>query len=315
MPFLKLSKLQRHRISLFFICFAMAVAGWLFFALSNKYNYHVETVLHYTKLPQNKAFHPLQQDTVTLQIEGSGWQLLFSKLRIKPKSIDVNLKELGKRNFITFTDQLKELNLQFTSSQKVVSVQPDTLYFDFLERSIRKIPVKLIYHIGFKGQYDICDKIQMLPEYLMLTGPIEDLDSIKYWETDTLKLMGVDHTINTKVLLKSASKPNINIYPTVISVKIPVDEFTEKEVEVPVTIQNNRNFEEVKLLPEKVKITFMVSLRKYAKIDARSFKATVDLQNGKLKNYNQLPVILAKFPEFCKIIKVEPQNVDFIISK
>lgn len=315
MPLIKLSKVERRRLSLFFFCLVFAVGAWLFFALSNRYVYEARTLVKYSNFPQNKAFHPLQSDTVNLQVEGTGWQLIFSKLRIKPQSVTVNLKDLTKRNYVIFSDQLSLVNRQFESDQKVISVQPDTLYFDFSTRSVKKVPVRVVKNILFKNQYDISDKIQLTPEYVTVSGPFDDLVQIDVWETEKLNLEKVNGTISANIPLKRPSKANISIYPSVIEVKIPVDEFTEMSMDVPVKILNNKTYRDIKVLPNSVKITFMAALSNFPKIERNSFEATVNLANWAEKGYPQLPVKLSRFPDYCKIIRIEPQAIDFLILK
>lgn len=315
MPLIKFSKLERRRISLFLVCLTFAVGAWLFFALSNKYVYPVRTLVKYVNFPQNKAFNSLQSDTVKLQVEGTGWQLLFSKLRINPQSVDINLKELNKQAFISLSDQLGYINQQFASTQKVVYVQPDTLYFDFSSRAVKKIPIRLVQKIRFLNQYDISDTVRISPPYVTVTGPLEELALIDIWNTDTLKLSDVNGNISSKISLQRPRKANINIYPSIVDVRLLVDEFTEKSIEIPITILNNKDFNKVKLLPDKVKITFTTALNNYAEIDRSYFEVNVDLNNWKKKGYKQLPVKISRFPDFCKLVKIEPQNVDFIIQK
>lgn len=315
MPLIKLSKLERRRLSMFFFCLIFAIGAWLFFALSNRYVYEAGTVVKYANFPQNKAFHPLQSDTLKLQVEGTGWQLLFSKLRINPQSVTVNLKDLSKRNFVTLSEQLTAINRQLESDQKVISIQPDTLYFDFSTRSVKKVPVKVVKEIVFKHQYDISDKIQMIPEYVTVSGPFDDLIRIDVWETEKLKLQDISGTISANIPLKKPDGANITIYPSVIDVKIPVDEFTEMTIDVPVKVLNNKKYQDIKLLPDRVKITYMAALSNYPKIARNSFEATVNLAGWTEKDYTQLPVKLGKFPDYCKIVRIEPQAIDFLILK
>ncbi len=315
MPLIKFSQSERRRLSLFFICLALALGAWLFFALSNSYIYQGRTLVRFVNFPQNKAFHSLQSDTVKLQIEGTGWQLLFSRLRISPRSIDIDLKDLNKQTFVSLSDQLGYINRQFSSTQKIVYIMPDTLYFDFSSRAIKKVPLKLISNIQFIKQYGVADSVQMTPSYVTITGPKEDLAKINFWNTDLLNLKDVAGNISSKIALQRPVKANINIYPAMAEVKIPVDEFTEKSIEIPIKVLNNRSFHDVKLLPEKVKITFMTALSNYSTTDREYFEATVNLNNWTEKGYKQLPVKLTRFPDYCKLIRVEPQNVDFIIQK
>ncbi len=315
MPLIKFSQTERRRISMFFICLAFALGAWLFFALSNSYVYQTSTVVRFVNFPENKAFHSLQSDTVKLQIEGTGWQLLFSRLRIKPQSIDIDLKDLNKKTFVNLSDQLGYINQQFSSTQKIVYVQPDTLYFDFSSRAVKKVPVELVSDIRFASQYAVSDSIKISPSYVTVTGPRDDLAKIRVWKTDSLNLKNVSGNISSRISLKRPSLANINIYPSIAEVKVPIDEFTEKTVEVSIKVRNNRGYNDVKLLPEKVKITFMTALNNYSKIDRDFFEATVNLDNWTERSYKQLPIKLTKFPQFCKLVRIEPQTVDFIIQK
>jgi YbbR domain-containing protein len=153
------------------------------------------------------------------------------------------------------------------------------------------------------------------PAYVTITGPKADLAKIQSWKTDTLSVKNVGGVINTRIQFKRPSLANINIYPSYTEVKVPVEEFTEKTIEIPITVLNNKNYRDINFLPEKVKITFMTAIGNYSRIDRDYFEASVDLDNWTLKSYKQLPVMLTRFPDFCKLVRVEPQVVDFIIQK
>lgn len=313
MPFIKLNKTERRKVAVFFSCLAISVLAWLFFALSNQYEYNIKTVVDYTNLPQNKAFHPLQSDTVTLQIEGTGWELLFSKMNLIPQTIKVNLKALASRNYITFSEQLKSINRSLPPQQRIISVLPDTLYFDFSSRSVKKVPVVLLYQIKFDRGFNISDSVAITPSYVTVTGPKEDIVNIERWDTDTLHAKQTKTAINTRITLRQPSK-NITIYPSTVDVQVPVSEFTEKSFDLPIAVINNGKNAGVKLLPSKVRVTFLVSLNDYAGITRDDFAAIVDLDNWSKRNYKELPVVLKESPPFCKILKMEPDMVDFIIE-
>ena len=63
----------------------------------------------------------------------------------------------------------------------------------------------------------------------------------------------------------------MSIYPKSVQVTVPVDEFTEKTLLIPVKLINNHNYDDVKIFPLKVKITVMVSLTRYAETDEDFF--------------------------------------------
>jgi YbbR domain-containing protein len=315
MPFIKLTKIERKRILVLITCLLIAIAAWLFMALNNKYPYTVKTVLKYNNIPQKKAFHPLQSDTVDLQVEGTGWQLLFSRLRIQPQSIAISLEKLNNRNFILFSEQLYNVNNQLETSQKIISVKPDTLYFDFSEKTIKKVPVRLVSELNFVKQYGVSNPIEINPDYVTISGPEQELDKIKEWKTDSLKLDDIQYTTKNMVGMMQSKLKNVSIFPASVEVKVPVDEFTEKILEVPLKVVNNQEYYNVKLYPRKVKITFLVALSKYSQVNEDFIEAVVDLNDWKKLNHNRLRVKVIRFPDFCKLLQIQPGKVDFIIEK
>lgn len=315
MPFIKLTRLEQKRFGAILICVLCAVGAWLFLALNKKYPYTVQTELLYKDEPQGKAFKALQPDTVDLKVEGTGWQLLFARLRIKPPSITVSLQKLNSRSYVVFSEQLEQVNRQLETSQRVISIKPDTLYFDFSRRTNKRVPLKLISKLTFAPQYGISKEIKLTPSYVNISGPHEELEKIHVWHTDSLKLSDIKSSVDHRVTILKNAISNVSIYPSSVGVKIPVDEFTEKTIEVPLSMLNNREYYDIKLYPKKVKVTLLVALSNYNKADEDLLKAAVDLNEWKVLGHHKLSIKITKMPEFSKLVSIVPNNVDFIIEK
>lgn len=302
-------------MTVFFTCLIAAVITWLVIALSGKYKYKVETRLNYVGAPETRAYHPLQDDSVSLEIEGTGWQLLFYRLRINPDYIDVNLSELRNKNYILFSNQLPLLNRQLESNQRVMSVSPDTLFFDFSKRVVKKVPVKLIKNLSFERNFDISGPIRLTPNRVVVNGATEDVRKILEWPTLNVQAKALRSDYTTKISLNTKDfGNNIDVYPSTIKVEIPIERFTEKVLEVPINVMNAQAHD-VKLVPDKVKITFLVGLSNYPKAERDSILPTVNMTDWADKNVQQLPVRFARFPKYTKILRVEPQVVDFYINR
>lgn len=313
MPVILLNRIEKRKVSVFLSCLLIAVFSWLFFALSNNYVYEVDSKLNFINPPLNKAYHPLQDDTVTLQVRGTGWQLLFSKLNLKSQIVDISLQSLSSSHYVVISKQLNNINLQFESNQKVISVSPDTLFFDFTKRITKRVPIKLLSKLTFAKAYGVSGPVKLEPATVVITGAAEDLKEIKFWQTDTLLMENISSTITTKIGFQKGLKNNVNVYPNAIKVEIPVDEFTEKTIEVPVEVENNPG-REIKIIPEKARITLLTALSNYSGIERESIKVSVDYDDWAKHNYLQLPVRITKFPPFSKLVKIDPQIVDFIIK-
>ena len=313
MPVVKLNRIERRRLTVFFSSLLIAIFGWLFFTLSNRYPYSLNVRVNYIDPPFHKAFHSLNDDSVTLHIEGTGWQLLFSKLKTESSVVNVSLKSLNHGSFVLLTDQSHSLDRQLAGGQKFISASPDTLFFDFSKRITKKVPVKLLYRISFNQGFGISGPIEFSPDSVLLSGAEEDLKSIHSWETEIYSKSQIAADINTKVTMKAAGD-NMEILPQQVRIKVPVDVFTEKVLDLPIKLLNSQG-EDVRLLPERVRVTLLTSLKGYPRIERDSFLATVNLDNWRRYQYPQLPVLFQKFPSFTKLIKIEPQTVDFIVQK
>lgn len=311
----KLNKIQRRKITIFLRCIIISFLAWLLIAISNKYTFTVRAGIEFVNIPEKRAFHSLQSDTVSVKVKMSGWDVLLSRLNPDTANIQVDLSSLSSRNFIVFSNQIGFINRQFPSDKQVLTVSPDTLYFDFSKQTQRKIPVRVPTALSFKKQYDIIGETRTNPSHITITGPLEDIANIEYLETDSITGKNVHTDIRTIANINKKQRTNITIYPTFTEVVIPVGEVTEKIIEVPIKIENANRYTSVRIVPTKAVLTAMISLKDYAKFSASDFEVVVDMEGWEKNNTKSLPVIVTKVPDFVKIVKVEPQNIDFFVRK
>jgi len=314
MAIVKLSASERRRLSAFFTCLVLAALAWLFTNLSNPYTFTVKRVITYKNTPQRRAFHSLQSDTVSVTVNGTGWQMLFSKLNDDSKALNVDLRPLESNNYVALSSQIKQVSIN-KDVHDVVSFNPDTLYFDFLNRTVKRVPIKLVSDIKYQKQFAQLNNAIIKPAYVTLDGPSNRIDKITEWQTDSLTADKVNETIRTKLDLQPPNEGNITVYPKAVDIIVPVDEYTEKTLQIPVKLLNNSDYYNVKVFPEKVKVTFLTSLKRYTEIDENFFEADADLNLWKNQGYNTLPVNLIRMPPFCRIISIDPPNIDFIVKK
>jgi len=293
----------------------ISLMAWMLIAISNKYTFVVKSSIEYVNIPEEKAFHPLQSDTVHVSLKMSGWNVLLAKMKPSVTKVQVDLSTLANRSFIVFSNQLGFINRQFPTERQVVRISPDTLYFDFSRQTQRKVEVRVPTNISFKRQYGVIGETQTNPKHVTVTGPYEDVGNIDFLETDTVYGTEVHTDIRTVANVNRKQRTNITIHPAVAEVTIPVGELTEKQIEVPLHVLHSSQYTSVRIIPSKVTITALVSLKDYAKWTARDFEAIVDLDNWTKNQVKSLPVRLIKFPEFCEIVRIEPQNIDFFVRK
>ncbi|HVV55354.1 MAG TPA: YbbR-like domain-containing protein [Mucilaginibacter sp.] len=315
MALIKLSASERRRVSAFFTCLVLAILAWIVTTLSNPVKFGVKVILNYRNIPQKRAFHPLQSDTITDTLLGTGWEMLFSKMNDENRHINIDLRSLDNKNYVVLSSQLRQINERKDFDKQIVAFSPDTLFFDFTDRAIKKVPVSLVADIKYQHQFAQSGDVSIRPAQITVSGPEKTINDIKSWSTDSLLLDSVDETVRVTQSLQPPTEGNISIYPRSVRITVPVDEYTEKAIEIPIKIINNYNYYNVKIFPQKVKVTFTTSLSRYPEMNEDFFEATVDLDLWRNHHYTTLPVELTRVPAYCRIVKIEPRNVDFIIRK
>jgi YbbR domain-containing protein len=315
MAIIKLSATERRRASAFITCLVLALCAWIVVTLSTTYNYNVREILAFKNAPLKRAFHSLQSDTVSVTVKGSGWQMLLSKINEQNHIIKVDLSKLDSEAYVVLSAQLAEINSEKALDNQITAITPDTLYFDFTNRSVRRVPVQLVKSVKYQQQYTQSGDVIIKPAYVTISGPSNRIDKIKYWRTDSLSLKNIGENVSTQINLEASAEGNISIYPKTVQVNIPVDEFTEKTLELPVKLVGNVDFFNVKVFPQKVKVTITTSLNRYTELDEDLFEAQADLNLWRVYGYNTLPVKVTRLPAYCKIVNVEPRNIDFIVKK
>jgi hypothetical protein len=105
MALIKLSAIERRRLSAFITCLVLAFFAWIVTILSNQRPYIVKEALDFRNTPQRRAFHSLQPDTVNATVNGTGWDLLFSKMNSGIKSVSVDLQSLENKSFIVLSSR------------------------------------------------------------------------------------------------------------------------------------------------------------------------------------------------------------------
>jgi YbbR domain-containing protein len=314
MAIVKLSAIERRRLSVFITCLALAAVAWVIVSLSDANDYHIKEVLTFKNAPQKRAFRSLQSDTVDVTMKGTGWQMLFSKMTLDSKPVIIDLHTLENKNFVVLNNQLKQINAERDSNSWIYSFNPDTIYFDFTNRMVKKVKVKLMLAISYQQRFSLSGNINIKPAYITLSGPANRIQDITEWPTDSLKLKDINEDYTTRLNLRPVNDGALVIYPKTVQVGIPVDEFTEKTLEIPIKLAN-QHYDNVKIFPQKIKITFTVALSKYATTNEDDFEATADLDLWRQRGYSSLPVKLSKVPAFCKMVSIEPKNIDFIVKK
>lgn len=310
---------RRLMIFLFFV--VLSTIFWFLNQLEDEYVSEITLPVLYTNFPNNKILVNDLPDHLDLKVRAHGYKLLEYKISNKflPFSINVNTLTLrihSKSSYAKFfsrtallSDKIEE---QLSSELEILSITPDTLYFEFADRIFKKVPVVSNLDIVPATQHMVRGKVQFIPDSITISGADPIVDTIQRVYTKKEKLADLRKNYSDDVKLEKID--NIDFSDDEVEVNINIDKFTEGTKKLTLQVVNVPDSLIIKTFPKEVTVTYFVALSDYEKVLPQLFKAVVDYNQVKSQD-NKLKIEIENAPDYIQSLRYNPKSVEYIIEK
>jgi len=309
---------SHSRLIVFLVCLVISILMWLFIELMKNYTAEIKYSITFTHVPKDLILTNSGDSTINIGMNAQGFELLAAKYAQRNKRLEIDLSTLkihpsedGYAAYLSSTSVMKQLENQIRFENEITFIKPDTLFFHFSDIFRKKVPVILNIDYSLNGQYDITDSINFSPQFVTVSSIKSIIDTLSFIKTQRVELTRLDSAVKLQVALFKGPKANLMKYSNdSVTVKLTVEKVTEASYTVPVSIEGNG--ENIKIFPDKVDIVCRVPLSQYAHIGKSDFAAQVELTSSSNKE-KKLKVNLIKTPEKIRVIKIIPEEVEYII--
>jgi hypothetical protein len=306
------------RLIVFLVCVVISVLMWLFIELMKDYTDEINYTITFSNVPQDLILTNSGDSVIRIGMNAQGFELLAAKYAQKQRSLTIDLSTLkirptdeGYTAYLPSASIMEQLGSQIRFPKEITYIKPDTLFFRFSEIFRKQVPVKPDVTYTLSGQFDITDSIRFNPLYVTVSSIKSIIDTLSFIKTQKLRLSELDSTVNVKVALFKGPQAGLMKFSIdSVTVKIAVEQVTEAGYTVPVAIKSNG--ENVKIFPDKVEVVCRVPLSVYPHIAASDFSTQVEYQPA-LVSEKKLRVDLIKSPERIRVVKIIPEEVEYII--
>lgn len=306
-----------ERASIFFFCIAISTFFWFLSSLAEQYTTDLNVPLNYTNYNKGFILVETPPEAISVIVTGSGFDLLGEQMSLNRKPISIDLSKITSNEYGNFGISTNSLRNQVLNSidkdLKFERIANDSLLFKTDIRVSKQLKIKTNLDVSYESSYNLNGDVSIEPRQILVSGPKEQMDSLEFITTDISIDRDLDDTLVVyKKLSESGQYQSITFDPDSIKVIIPVEKFTEKIFELEVTVKAKRD--KVITFPNTVKAIFLVPLNNYELLEAEDLKAEVyyDLGSEELK---KLPVRIKNIPSFAKLLRTEPEKVEFIINQ
>ena len=298
-------------------CFFVFVAFcfWLLQTMNDVYQADFKIPVRLKNVPKEVVMTSELPKEIRVHVEDRGTVLLNYMLgrTFFPVSFDIqDYKDNGFHVSIPVSEVTKKVSAQLASTTKLLSVRPNVLEFIYTQGKAKKVPVAAKGRMMAGHQYYISD-ILLSPDSVMVYAPDSVLDFITTAYTQPVDIENITDTVSRHVHLQTVKGAKFT--PSSADVKIYVDMYSEKTVEVPVTGVNFPAGKILRTFPSRVQVTFQVGLKHFKQITSEDFFIGVSYEDVVNARDNKIHLSLRRVPEFASHVRIVPEEVDYLIEQ
>lgn len=313
----------RKKFSVFLLCLIISVFMWLFIKLTRDYTVDFRFAIEYRHYPKNLVLTEAPDSVLAVGVNSKGFELILARYLHGSRHLTVDFNEFrirhnqgGYYTHIVTAQLMPQIGKQLPSSRSIEYVSPDTLTLHFTNAARKKVPVLLRLNTNFRKQYQLYDRVEVKPDSVFVTASREVLDTLRYIETKNITKKNLDENQRFSLPLVLPLKPGqMRVSSDTVEVFIPVEKYTEATISVPILPKQTSSKFVLKTFPDKCTITCLVPLRDFRSVDADLFSVSVVFDPENIQGTNKLKLELAKSPARVKVLKIVPEEVEFIILK
>lgn len=308
---------NNKKVRVFIIFLLLSLFFWLLIKLSSQYIGTTKVSIVYKDLPKNKLLQTETMTELTIRTKSVGFNLLRNKLR--NKKLNVSLKKIQRKKgniYYYLTDELIPILKEEFAKSDVISVKPDTLFFDFGKSISKKLKVILDLDVKYTLGHNLSGELKVEPEFITVTGPEDQIDTMLNIYTKKEVLNNVNEKIDIIIpVVKNSSLKKIRYSHDEIHIIGLVEKFTERTLSTNFNIINVPSGYKITTYPKDIELVFQLGLSDFNRISNSDFKIICDFEESTRNGFNYLiPKVKAK-PDFVKEVKIIPNTIEFLIEK
>lgn len=307
---------DRWKEVLVFFFFALLAFGfWLLQSLQQEYEIELVFPVKYKNVPADIAFNAPEVETITAKVKDKGSVLLNYTFGRSFAPIEVNMKNTKEKNGSVQVSKRQienDIQKQLIATTALQSFDPQQIDMDFSQRVHKEIQVVFNGDIHMEAGFQLSGDIQINPQKINAYATAAILDTLTSVKTAFTEVKKANKNITRTVQLIKVD--GVNFDPENVSITIPIEEYTEKTLEIPVSCSHIPLHYTVRMFPAVVKVTCSVPLSRFKGLSEDMFSIHIPFEDLEQNVSGTLPVKLTKKPDWVHTAILLPDKVEFILE-
>jgi YbbR domain-containing protein len=253
---------------------------------------------------------------ITARIRDKGSALLAYTWGHKKALVDVNFREssgLTGKIHLSSKDIETILMKQMTSTTSLLSFDPQQIDIAYSKLIKKSLPVHFEGDIHTAPGYLVSGEIIITPSSVDVHASDRVLDTLKVVQTLYTEVNDGNKTLTCKVKLRPVG--GAVFVPDQVTVLIPIEEYTEKTVEIQVISKYVPEGYAIRMFPSTVKLSCYVPLSLFKELSEDDFSVEVSLADLAENVSGMLPIRLTHKPEWVDKVTLSQDSIEFILER
>lgn len=294
----------------------LSASFWLLQSLNETYEVEFKVPLQLTNIPKNVVLTTDPPSELNVTVRDKGTVLLRYMYTENNKSLeldylDYDMGELSGRTIIPVPMIQEKVQMRYLSSSVVTSVKPDTLEYYYNRGNKKKVPVRLTGVLETVPQCYV-EELKVTPDSIEVLAPQSILDTIQAVYTQPFEQ---DNLSETVTFLQDFRKiRGVKYMADQVEVRLKVDMYTEKTVQVPIRPIGFPLTKELRLFPSRVGVTFRVGTSRYKNVGPEDFDIIIPYTDVVTNPTTKVALRLEAYPSYISNLRMNPEVVEFLIE-
>ena len=312
-----LLRIERRHLPVFAFLLTLSTLFWILTVLSKDYTTTVHYKADFIDLPNDKLLINEEEIDLHLQVIAPGFTILAHRLSFRnelPLSVSsfIPKKKGNYWNYFLLGEQsISQIQEVIPTSMQLLHIQPNRIDLLLDEKAERVVPVKLKSSISFKDLFRQKEAVKLEPSTIVISGPKAVVEVFDEINTELLSLEDVDNNKTGKIEIQSLNHSEINYSAKNINWELKVEQFTEGEIKLPIEMKNIPKGYEIKLFPEEVTVSYLISLDEFDLVKPDMFAAHISFD----ADFKRQSVNLSRQADFVENVRIFPSKVEYFLIK
>jgi len=308
----RLQKFFQSDRAILISCIGIALIFWLLVKLSGSFESDRAVDIQY-KFPDGKTFVETPPSLLNATLNGTGWSLLSNYLNQDDINITFNFGNV-KTLTLNRSQIINRIAEAIPNNLTITDVDEEVILIELTDLEQKKVPIVFNKEISFAPQFNYLDSIRLQPDSVLVFGPGEKLENISNWGTELFVGENLEASVSVNHKLMSSNDEQIQLEQKSIQLDIPIEQFTQKTIFLPIQLKNQPKVDSISIFPSKIKLSCVVGLSKFDALQSSDFTAEVNMKNvSPQQQKNTLSIQLSNKPDFISKFSFTPKSVEFYI--